>query len=202
MAHVKYSTLSDSEICNRIRQSDHLAYAEIYHRYFDAVFQHAFRKLGDEEAAKDVVQEVFVNLWEKRSAYNIEINPKGYLFTAVRNRIINFWAKENIRSAYWDTFRDNREIEQRMNASTDHKIREEQLKAYINQQIEDFSPRMREVFQLSRVEDLSYKEIAEELNITEGNVAKQISNALKVLRTKIGAMLLMLIILSILLSWR
>ncbi|WP_432328140.1 RNA polymerase sigma factor [Mucilaginibacter sp. P25] len=186
MAHVNYNSLSDSEVCQRIKRSDHFAYTEIYHRYFEAVFQHAFRKLGDEDVASDIVQEVFVNLWANRDTYNININPKSYLFTSVRNRIFNFWAKENVRSAYWDTFRENLKIEEQMNASTDHKVREQQLKNYIEQQIQDFSPRMKEIFQLSRHDQLSHKEIAEKLDTTEVNVSRQISNALKVLRAKLG----------------
>ncbi|WPU95750.1 RNA polymerase sigma-70 factor [Mucilaginibacter sabulilitoris] len=186
--------MSDSEICTRIKQSDHLAYTEIYHRYFDPIFRHAFKKLRDEDAAKDIVQDVFTNLWLKRSAYNIESNPAGYLYTSVRNGIFNFWAKKEIRSSYWDSCADDHYIDRYTNASTDYKIREQQLAAYIERQLMGFSPRMREIFKLSRKDHLSHREIAEQLNTTEANVSKQVGNALKILRAKIGTMIFLFLI--------
>ncbi|MEO3404933.1 RNA polymerase sigma-70 factor [Mucilaginibacter sp. CAU 1740] len=189
--------MSDSEICTRIKQSDHSAYTEIYHRYFDPVFRHAFKKLRDEDVARDIVQDVFVNLWVKRNAYSIEVNPRGYLFTSVRNGIFNFWAKENVRSAYWDSFVDDYPVERYTNAPTDHKIREQQLMEYIDRQVQGFSPKMRKIYELSRKEQLSHKEIAELLDTTESNVSKQVGNALKILRAKLGSVFWLLFLVLI-----
>ncbi|MET3606925.1 RNA polymerase sigma-70 factor (ECF subfamily) [Mucilaginibacter rubeus] len=189
-----YSIISEKQLVSLLNDSDHRAYTEIYHRYFDLIFRHAFKKLRDEDVAKDIVQEVFSNLWLKRSAYVIGQNLGGYLFTAVRNRIFNFWAHEKVESAYWDSFADYSDIEQYADASTDYLIRERQLMEYIERQVRQFSPRMREIFELSRKEYLSHREIAERLETTEGNVSKQLTNALRILRARLGAFTILLLI--------
>jgi RNA polymerase sigma-70 factor (ECF subfamily) len=186
MAPAKYSTLSDLEVFTLMQHSDHAAYTEIYYRYFHLLFRHAVRKLRNEDTAKDVVQDVFTNLWQKRSASKLESNLGGYLYTAVRYRVFNFWAGENVRSKYWDSFADDHEIAAYANASTDHLIRERQLNAYIEEQVRELPAKMRRIFELSRKELLSHREIAERLDTSEGNVSKQISNALKLLRPKLG----------------
>ncbi|NVM66897.1 RNA polymerase sigma-70 factor (ECF subfamily) [Mucilaginibacter sp. SG538B] len=192
-----YSTFSDTQLLGLLNKSDHSAYMEVYYRYFDPVFRHAFKKLRNEEAARDIVQDVFVNLWVKRSTYAIGPNLGGYLFTAVRNRIFNFWAHEKVESAYWESFIDDIGTERYADAPTDHRIRERQLMEYINRQVEAFSPRMREVFELSRKQHLSHREIAEQLNTTEDNVAKQIGNALRILRAKMGILIFWILIILV-----
>lgn len=201
MAHVNYSSLSDSEVFKLTKASDHFAYTEIYHRYFHLIYRHAFKKLRGEDVAKDVVQDVFTTLWLKRSVIAVESNLAGYLYTAVRNRIFNFWAHERIESSYWDSFTGHLDMERYADVSTDHRIRERQLMDYIERQVEAFSPRMREIFELSRREHLSHREIAEQLHTTEANVAKQIGNALRLLRAKIGILIFLVLIILINVSY-
>jgi RNA polymerase sigma-70 factor (family 1) len=189
MAHVNYSTLSDSEIFSLMKNSDHFAYTEIYQRYFQLIFRHAINKLRDEQIAKDIVQDVFTNLWIKRTSNVVESNLPGYLYKAVRNRIFNFWAHESVVSNYWKSFPDNNNIDEYADVAADYRIREQQLADYIERQIQDLPAKMRMVFDLSRKEYLSHREIAERLNTSEGNVSKQVGNALKILRAKLSSIM-------------
>jgi RNA polymerase sigma-70 factor (ECF subfamily) len=196
MAHVNYSSLSDSEVFKLTKSSDHFAYTEIYHRYFHLIYHHAFKKLRKEDVAKDVVQDVFTTLWMKRSAIAVESNLAGYLYTSVRNRIFNFWAHCAVESAYWDAVADVNAVENCV-ADTDHKVREQQLSDYIDRQITELPPKMKRIFLLSRREYLTHRQIAEQLNTSEENVSKQVGNALKILRAKLGiGILLLLLILA------
>ncbi|MES2107968.1 MAG: sigma-70 family RNA polymerase sigma factor, partial [Bacteroidota bacterium] len=122
-------------------------------------------------------------LWEKRETLTPQTNLSGYLYTAVRNRILDFVARQNVQSSYigsLQTFMDQAEN------ATDHLLRENQLTALIEKEIAALPPKMREVFELSRKAHLSHKEIAEQLGISEKTVKSQVNNALKILRVKLG----------------
>ncbi len=179
-----YQTLSDTELTDLLRESNHAAYTEIYKRYFHLLYVHAYKKLRDEEQAKDVIQDLFTNLWIRRDTNFIGTNLGGYLYTAVRNKIFDLFAHEKVKADYVLSLRDF--ISFGRIANTDHLVREKELKAYIEKEIQALPPKMRRIFEMSRKEQLSHKEIAETLNTTENNVSKQIQNALKVLRTKLG----------------
>lgn len=179
-----YSNLSDDKLIQLLTESDHAAYTEIYHRYFYLLYFHAYKKLRDEEQAKDVVQDVFANLWFKRDSDLQMSNLGGYLYTAVRNRIFDLFAREKVKSNYIDSLGDY--LSTHTNPPTDHLIRENQLKAYIEKEIQALPPKMRRIFEMSRKEEMSHREIAVKLGTSENNVSTQITNALRVLRTKIG----------------
>jgi RNA polymerase sigma-70 factor (family 1) len=179
-----YQTLSDTELSDLLRDSNHAAYTEIYKRYFHLLYVHAYKKLRDEEQAKDVIQDLFTSLWIKRNTNFIGSNLGGYLYTAVRNKIFDLFAHDKVKVNYTLSFNDF--ISFRTVSDTDYLIREKQLKAYIEKEIQALSPKMRLIFEMSRKEHRSHREIADILNTTENNVSKQIQNALKILRTKLG----------------
>jgi len=179
-----YSSLSDNELINLLKESDHSAYNEIYHRYFYQTYVHAYKKLRDEEQAKDIVQDVFAALWFKREHNLPTSNLPGYLFTAVRNKIFDLFAHQQVKSKYIESLQVF--MTKQTSEPTDHLIRENDLKAYIEKEIQTLPPKMKRIFEMSRKENLSHKEIAEQLNVSENNVSKQVNNALRALRTKLG----------------
>ena len=183
-----YKTFSDNELLQLLKESDHAAYTEIYNRYFYLIYVHAYKKLRDEEQAKDVVQDIFATLWFKRD-FNLPIvNLAGYLFTTVRNRVFDLFAHQQVQSKYVDSLQDY--LKNHNNSPTDHLVRENQLKAYIEKEIQALPPKMRVIFEMSRNDNLSHKEIAKELGTTENNVSTQITNALRILRTRLGVITL------------
>lgn len=185
-----HSHTSDNDLLQLLKESDHSAYTEIYHRYFNVLYIHACKKLQNEDQAKDVVQEVFTTLWIKRD-FDVQVkNLAAYLFTATRNRIFDLYAHEKVATKYLDSLADF--YANTHSVPTDHRIRENNMKVYIRQQINALPPKMRKVFKMSRMEELSYKEIAEQLHTSENNVSKQVNNALKVLRTKLSLLFLFL----------
>lgn len=179
-----YSTLSDNELINLLKESDHSAYNEIYHRYFYLTYIHAYKKLRNEEQAKDIVQDIFATLWFKRQHDLPKYNLGGYLFTAVRNKIFNLFTHWQVESNYIASLENY--LSTHASVPTDHLVRENDLKAFIEKEIQALPPKMRQVFEMSRKENLSHKEIAERLDVSENNVSKQVNNALRILRTKLG----------------
>jgi len=196
MSFVSYSKLPDSELISMLKTADQLAYNEIFRRYFSLIFIHAQKKLRDDEVAKDVTQEVFINLWSKGIVGEIESSLAGYLYASARNRIFNLFAHEQVKGKYLESLGDY--LDTHTEVPADYRIREQQMQAYIERQVLELPPKMRRVFELSRNGHLSHREIADELGVTQDNVSKQVTNALRILRTKLG---MLIFLLSILISY-
>jgi len=189
---VAYRFLADNELVALLKEGDEAAYTVIYRRYFKLLYLHAFRRLGNEETAKDVIQEIFTVLWMKRGEIG-QINLAAYLYTSIRNRIIDLYSREVVANKYLQSLRD---FSNDYNETTDHLVRERDMSSLIEKEIRALPPRMREIFELSRKAHLSHKEIAGQLNISENTVATQMTRALKTLRVKLGIFTFILLILS------
>jgi len=177
-----YNSLNDFELLSLLKEGNHGAYAEIFTRYNQLLFGHAYKKLGNKEEARDLVQDVFINLWAKRADIVINTNLAGYLYTAIRNRIYNVFSHKEVESEYIKSLQDFLDHEQ---VPTDYLIREKQLQEIIEHEIQSLPPRMRLVFEMSRKGHMSHEEIALELNISKQTVADQIKKALRIIRPRI-----------------
>ncbi|SDE41844.1 RNA polymerase sigma-70 factor, ECF subfamily [Mucilaginibacter pineti] len=190
-----YKAYHDNELLDLLNREDHLAYTEIFNRYSAPLYAHAYNKLRNEDDAHDVVQEMFLKLWDKRARFGDgltagderKINLAGYLFTGVRNAIFDMIRHRNVAAAYEESFL---KFDTQHYPIADYLIREKQFAELIEKEIAALPPRMREVFELSRKDNLSYKEIALKMNIAESTVADQMKKALKILRPKIGMMMI------------
>jgi len=183
---MSYSSFSDVELAELLKTDDSAAYTVIYNRYFHTLYVHAFQKLNDKQEAQDVVHELFAQLWNKRKALNINANLMGYLYSGVRNKILDQISRQKVRDKYINSLQGFLESNYSV---TDHRIREKQLTELIDKGIADLPDKMREIFELSRKKSLSHKQIAVQLNLSEQTVKKQVNNALRILRTKLGTML-------------
>lgn len=182
-----YSAYTDQELVALLKKGERDAFTEIFNRYNKLLYSHVYNKLRDEEGSRDLVQDVFVVLWEKRDTIQ-NINLAGYLFTMSRNRILNLVSHHKIVSDYATSIQA---YAQQHTEAADELIREKQLTALIEAEINALPARMREVFILSRREHLSNKEIAHQMRLSEHTVADQIKKSLKILRYKIGLSILL-----------
>lgn len=180
-----YKALTDLELIDLLKEQDQAAFTEIYDRYKDILHNYAYRWLQDRDAVKDTIQEIFTSIWTKRDNLVFNQNLSGYLYTSVRNGILRKIQQDKMAAAYrssLQTYIDRGE------SITDHKVRESQLKAIIEKEINALPKKMKEVFELSRNAQLSHAEIAEKLGITEQSVRSHIKNALKILRRRLGVL--------------
>ncbi|WP_164111888.1 MULTISPECIES: RNA polymerase sigma factor [Sphingobacterium] len=178
-----YSTLSDMDLVALVKEGNQSSFTEIFERYKFVLHYHACKKMGNREDTKDIIQEVFVNFWEKRKTITCNSNLSGYLYTSLRNSILNHFAHQKVRTKYVDSMIEFADVS---TVFTDHLVRERQFSEIIEAEIAALPDKMRLVFEMSRKLNLSHQEIAAELGITESTVNRQISNALKILRTKLG----------------
>lgn len=183
-----YNACNDTQLLNLLRSGDGMAYTEIYDRYALVLLGHAYNKTRSRNEAKDIVHEVFTTLWAKRGSLQID-HLAGYLFRSVRNVILNQVAHRAVQ----DKFIKSMEKFAAGSELPDHLVREKQLAAIIEHAIASLPPKMREVFILSRKEHLSHREIADLLGISEQTVSKHITNALKILRVKLGILVCILL---------
>jgi len=188
-----YRTYTDAELTALLRTGDQLAYTEIYQRYTGVLQGHAYSKLQDREEAMDVVQELFATLWAKRDSIVFHTTLSGYLYTAVRNKVINVIARQNIASDY---IKSLQEFIDKGEALTDHRVREHELTAIIEKEIAALPEKMRTIFEMSRKEGLSHKEIAGKLGLAEKTVKNQVNNSLKILKDKLGPLFIFLFLMN------
>lgn len=137
--------------------------------------------VGDLESAKEIVQDLFVHLFQNRESLVISSSIKSYLFQATRNRCLNLIRKDQTKRKHLDLYQAEQESSEDMEA----RIMETELENRIFQIVENLPPQCRNIFTLSRVNRFSNAEIAEQLQISKRTVETQISQALKTLRTKL-----------------
>ena len=178
-----YQKYTDHELFDLLTSGDHVAYTTIYERYIFTLLHHAFNKTRNREEARDIVHEVFTRLWARRQQIQITTNLAGFLYTSVHHIIIDQFVHSKVKDKYFASILS---FAAQSHEATDYRTRENQLVAIIEKEIAGLPPKMREIFELSRKHHLSHKEIAERLNLAEQTVSKQVSNALKILRLKLG----------------
>lgn len=182
----RYNKLPDSDLVSLLKQDNQNAYAEIFNRYKTVLYIFAYKKIGDREEAKDLVHELFMNTWEKRSTANMPGGLAPYLFGMLKNRIFDLYKHKKVTARYLETFQDYLNTENNM---PDHLVRHKDLNALIEKEISALPERMRQVFELSRKTNLSRKEIAAELNVSEQTVKSHMFHALKTLKARLGGLM-------------
>jgi RNA polymerase sigma-70 factor (family 1) len=160
-----------------IKKSDGKAFEALFRAYYPFLCRYASHLLKDSPAAEEIVQELFVKLWERRKDIIIDTSVKNYLYRAVKNHCLNFARHQKIK----DEFINISLSEQRFNQEEDFESQAE-LMLKIEESIASLPEKRREIFRLSRQEGLKYREIAERLNVSIKTVETQMGFALKTLR--------------------
>ncbi len=182
-----YRNLHDQELFLLFRQGSNEAFTEIYQRYHGGLYLHALKMLQDRDEAQDAIQEVFTKIWHRKERLELTTSLSSYLYTAVRNRILDIFSHQKRVEQYQLSLQ---EYLDKGEFITDNIIRENELAALIENEISKLPPKMQEVFLLSRNTDLSYAQIAQELSISENTVRKHITKALAKLKDKLGDFLI------------
>lgn len=191
-----YSTLTDRELTDRLSDQDIRAYEEIYKRYWRVMFEFARKLVQDNDQAKDIVQDTFIRLYNNIGSTDFgKVNIAPYLYKTVKNIVIDLSIRNKRNLNYLASLRDYVNAGQFI---TDEKIRANEVMMLIEKEISRLPPRMRAVFEMSRKEYLSRKQIAAATELSEETVKKQIANAVKLLRSKLGSDLFLLLMAAIL----
>lgn len=174
-----------------LREGNHKAFEELFEKYFESLSRYAFSILRDSDEAQDIVQKVFFKLWDQRKELEIRTSVKSYLYRIVHNESLNFVHQRKNRAEI------NREISLYNDDSTDNvseQLIASDLQKAIDNALGELPPQCRKVFEMSRIEQKSYSEIAQNLTISVNTVENHISKALRQLRIALKDYLIALLI--------
>jgi RNA polymerase sigma-70 factor (ECF subfamily) len=174
--------VDEKHIIKGIRAGRESAYALLFKKFYRPLSVFATTYINDQDSAKEIVQDLFVHLYENRRVLVISTSLKSYLYQSVRNRCLNHLKRTQVERKHLD----QAALEQRSTEDLEAKIAETELEYGIFRVISELPPKCQKIFRMSRVHGFKNKEIAEELGISVRTVETQISNALKVLREKLG----------------
>ena len=154
-----------------LQQSNEEGLRALFDKYYIVLCRYAYTLLEDETISEDIVQELFIYLWEKRHEISVTTSVKYYLFGSVRNKTLNY-------------LRDNRKFTQLLQETDssvyeDMSVETEELYRLIEEAVESLPQKCKDIFRLSRNEELSYKEIAAQREISVKTVEAQIHLAIK-----------------------
>jgi RNA polymerase sigma-70 factor, ECF subfamily len=180
----------EQKLVSLLKHGDALALEKLFHQYHTSLCLLAFRLLRDHDKAKDIVQEVFIKIWKGRESLEVSYSLQAYLKRAVVNTALNV-IDQNSR-------RKNISLEESIDqpdprtASSGHEFSE--LQKTVDRALEQLPPRTKTVFTLIRTEEMSYREVATALAISEKAVEKEMMKALKLMRAALRDYLPMLLV--------
>ena len=174
-----HPTYTDQELLDMLARDRDQAIAHIFRLHYGFICQAVFRVIPDQNLTEDLAQEVFFELWRKREQLQISSSLKAYLRRAAVNRSLNYIRDQKLS---FDAEEDQAPIASQQPTAL-QQLEADELQGYIDQAIDQLPERCRIVFVLSRFEQMSYAEIAKNLDISPKTVENQISKALRLLRT-------------------
>jgi len=170
------SNIQDSVLVALLKNDSHQAFCELYVRYYDPLRYYCQKYLNDEVEAEDVVQDIFMYLWESRNTLDITSSFSGYIYATAHNRILKMIRQFDVHLRYAQHILMNAK---ESTNETEDSIIDNDYAALLNEMIERLTPKQKEVFHLSRIEGLTYKEISDRLHISVPAVQKHASNVLE-----------------------
>ena len=177
--------MEDVQLLQRMSQGCEHSFKVIYERYWEFTFSSAYKRLKDTDQSKDIVQEIFTHIWQKRETSQIE-NLPAYLHVAVRNRVFKLLAKQKSDHPYFNFVDSLPELYHQADSNV---LAKEFFKAYENL-INTLSPKKQLIFRLRYEEDLTTKDIAIQLGLSRKTVQNQLTRAIAYLRASLFFLLL------------
>ncbi|MBW8684053.1 RNA polymerase sigma factor [Chitinophaga rhizophila] len=174
-----YSNYTDQELLSLLQKDSVNAFNVIYERYSHPLYLYILSKIDGAEAGKDVLQDLFTSLWERRQSISVNESLKSYLYQSARHKIIDIYRKNSTYRKYLQQLIEHFDVQPGGIAElVDNKARTQDVFETINH----LPGRMKEIFMLSRVEHQTVEQIATRLGLSPQTVKNQITKALKILR--------------------
>lgn len=183
-ARFSFCPVTDADVLGRLKAGRQDAFESIFKSYYPQLVGVAESMLRERAAAEDVVQDVMVELWRRRENMDVATSLRAYLFRAVRNRALNQLRHQKVAPRA-----DPGAAELVSIPATDRDFETREINRALRAAVAGLPDRCREVFELSRIQRLSYAEIATALDISVKTVEAQMGKALRVLREALAAWL-------------
>ena len=177
-------TKSNTELVKLMKKGDLKAFDIIFKKYSRRLYVFVFRYVKQEADAEEIVQEVFIKIWKSRDKINVYTSFESFLFTIAHNATVNLLKKRAIEQKYVEHVKSIQYIEESYELTDE--IHYKELKQKFQGVFNELSPRQKEIFQLSREDGLSNKEIAEKLGISVQTVKNHLVTTLSFLKSKLN----------------
>jgi RNA polymerase sigma-70 factor (ECF subfamily) len=164
--------ITNNELITRLQNDDKEAFNELYRKYHSPIYYNILKLTRDSVVAEDIVQEVFITLWEKRHDLNVEQGISGWLFVVSYNRSISYLKKKLKESLAQTALQQNSEN----TTDAGNSLFNIQM-GILERAIEQLSPQKRRVFELCKLQRKTYAEAANELHISKHTVKEYLSGA-------------------------
>ncbi len=179
---------SNKELLLLLQKGDRVAFYNIYERYCKRLYGFVLRYIKVEADAEEIVQEVFVKIWESRNKLDAYTSFESFLFTIAYNTTISLLRKRANEQKYLEHLKSIQQIQKTPDLIDEIQFKE--LNEKVKNLLNELTPRQKEIFQLSREEGLTHDEIAQKLNISLNTVKKHMVNSLSFLKSRIGSSLI------------
>lgn len=177
------SLLSDQELLDKCKLDDEIAFNTLFDRYFKRLYSFGYGLIKDEDVSKEIAMDVMLRLWQKRGELTVDEQLLPYLFRSIKNAVYNHWRKTKIITEPLEFFEDNL---QHSTPSADSQLALKELEEIYAHYLDNLPEQRRKIFHLSRHENKSYAEIAEELNLSVFTVRNQMSASISYMRKHLG----------------
>lgn len=157
---------------------DEKSFQEIFNSHYKSLCAYVNSYLKDPDSSEDIIQGMFVDIWQKKAKLNIIENPKAYLYRTAYNRLQNHFRHQK----YKENYCKETALHSSFSNNTEHTIAYNEANSSLSIALQQMPQRCREVFELSRFSELPHKEIADILGISVKTVENQITKALKITR--------------------
>jgi RNA polymerase sigma-70 factor, ECF subfamily len=165
------------------RNDDISAFERLFKKYYAALVNYAYGFVKDMDASEEIVQDFFYNYWKNRKEIKIRLSVKSYLYRAIRNNSLKYLEAQAVRRRYAEKVLETaRESTPENNTGIEYN----ELNNLIEETLDELPERCRQIFRMSRYEDLKYEEIASRLSVSVKTVEANIGKALKLLRERLG----------------
>ena len=173
------SPFNDKQLFKEVSEGNERAFRIIYNRYYQRMYSFAGKVVKSPHVAEEIVQEVFIRLWEQRELLCEVKNPDNYVFIVIRNHTYNYLRaaarEQNRREKLWEA------LQQRA-ADESTSLEAEEAEQFLEKLLAKLSPQQRKIFRMSREDGFSHQQIAEELHLSKDTVKKHVANSLKIFK--------------------
>ncbi|MCC7030016.1 MAG: RNA polymerase sigma-70 factor [Chitinophagaceae bacterium] len=180
--------VSDKHHITQLLSGNISTYETVYKTYFKPLYIYAYTMLKEEAQAEEIVQNLFLKIWERKEQISIDTSLKAYLYKSVYNDSLNYIKHLKVKSTYEN--HATQVMKQTKSPTPANKLQYKNLEDKLREALNELPEQCRTVFQMSRYEELKYREIAARLSISEKTVENHMGKALKLLRLKLSDFLI------------
>lgn len=188
---------TDIEQLLRIREGEQEAFEKLYKAHYLQLARFSWRYVKSKAVAEELVQELFADLWQDRENIPLEGSIRAYLYKAIRNRSLNHLKHKNVARKYNNEWVEENTEEHMTIQYEDHSNKKkERVQEELKKSIETLDPKIKTTFKMHRFDGLTYKEIADILDVSVKTVEYRMTKALKLLRSKLSHLIALLLLIA------